>query len=65
MFDIVSRRFKPFSATLAAAALAVSLSWLGAGEAGAQGKTITAVMQADVRSSIRSSTPPTSRRASP
>jgi peptide/nickel transport system substrate-binding protein len=49
MFDIGSRRFKPFSATLAAAALAVSLSWLGAGEASAQGKTITAVMQADVK----------------
>jgi peptide/nickel transport system substrate-binding protein len=49
MFDIVSRRFKPFSATLTAAALAVSLSCLGTGEAGAQGKTITAVMQADVK----------------
>ena len=33
MFDIVSRRFKPLSTTLTAAALAVSLSCLGAGEA--------------------------------
>src|SRR5215472_14798957 len=49
MFDIVSRRFKPLSATLTAAALAVSLSCLSTGEAGAQGKTITAVMQADVK----------------
>ena len=49
MFDVVSRRFKPVRATLAAAALAVSLFWLGVGEASAQGKTITAVMQADVK----------------
>src|SRR5205085_8818740 len=48
-FDIVSPRLRPLGATLAAAALAVSLSWLGAGEASAQGKTITAVMQADVK----------------
>ena len=50
MLDVVSRRMKPLGATLTAAALAVSLSWLGAGDAKAEnGKTITAVMQADVK----------------
>jgi peptide/nickel transport system substrate-binding protein len=50
MLDVVSRRMKPLGATLTAAALAVSLSWLGAGDARAEnGKTITAVMQADVK----------------
>src|SRR5258708_10698889 len=49
MLDIVSRRFRPLGGMLTAAALAVSLSWVGAGEASAQGKTISAVMQADVK----------------
>ena len=50
MLEVVSRRMKPLGTTLTAAALAVSLSWLGAGDARAEnGKTITAVMQADVK----------------
>jgi len=50
MVDIVARRARSFHRHVAAAALALPLLWLGAGGASAQGqKTITAVMQADVK----------------
>src|SRR3984893_12110871 len=50
MLNIVSSRRRPFGGMLTAAALALSLTGLGASDADAQGpKTITAVMQADVK----------------
>ena len=50
MADIVARRARSFHRSLAAAALALPLLWLAASGASAQGqKTITAVMQADVK----------------
>jgi peptide/nickel transport system substrate-binding protein len=49
MLNIATRSFRPLGTTLAAAALALSISGLGADQARAEGKTITAVMQADVK----------------
>jgi peptide/nickel transport system substrate-binding protein len=50
MLDIVNRCRKPFGALLTAAAVALPAAWFTAGDADAQGKkTITAVMQADVK----------------
>ena len=51
MLEIVNRCRKPFGALLlTAAAVALPAAWLTAGDANAQGKkTITAVMQADVK----------------
>ena len=50
MLDIVNRCRKPFGALLTAAAVALPAAWFIAGDADAQGKkTITAVMQADVK----------------
>ncbi len=50
MLDIVNRCRKPFGALLTAAAVALPAAWFTAGNADAQGKkTITAVMQADVK----------------
>ena len=50
MLDIITRCRKPLGALLTAAALALPAAWLTGGDANAQGKkTITAVMQADVK----------------
>jgi peptide/nickel transport system substrate-binding protein len=50
MLDIVFRWRKPIGAMLTTTALALPLAWFSASDASAQGqKTITAVMQADVK----------------